>query len=177
MFTESVLNELILISAVAVLGAVIARVVTTNLATGLRSELERLELIKRRAGLLLTNVLQQKGALQGVQAFYQRRKTEIMEERGLARDAIELYEGKEEVLAGLEERRQEILAELEFTARAARDATDEETISISEERRVLATKRLEKLELELEAALNEPVIEPGSEPEESDAGSGQTVDL
>jgi hypothetical protein len=173
MSLDSVLNDLILVSAVAVLGAVIARVVTSNMASSLKTEVERLNLIKGRVALLLTNVLQQKGSLQGVQAFYQRRKTEIMKERGLATYTIELYKIKEEELARLEETRQEVLAELEYAARAAREATDAGTGAIIEERKALATKRLEKVEEELETKLAEPVVEldgeavdPDQEPEQ-----------
>ena len=53
MSLDSILNDLILISAVIVLGAVITRVVTSNMASGLRAEVERLNLIKGRVALLL----------------------------------------------------------------------------------------------------------------------------
>ena len=165
---DSLSGDVILISSITLLTAIIAKVVAANLISSLKKELERLEAIRGRVRRALGAAQQRRSSLVGIQTFYQRRKTEMMAERGLSVDALELYETKDEELGSLEERRKEALAELEFAAREARDATDENAIALYEKRRDLATQRLEQVEQELEDRLNDPVVEPEAEPELGD---------
>ena len=170
----NMLNDLIYVSSVLLLVAVIAKVLVANVILRQRAEVERLFKMRQQVCSDAKLSQQRTQSTVGIRVFYERRKTDVMAEARQALRVTVLYEEREAAIEILDSQKQYAMEQVEFAHRSRRDAGDENTHSVAERRLALDGERLADVEKELEELLEidvdeSVVITAESEGESDDA--------
>lgn len=154
------ITHVAILDTILIVAVVLLRVSCSYLVTELRAELQRLAAAKEVKLKELDAVLSQRLSLESVLRHCQERRLENLKEKEALSGIARLYLAKEVRLSSLAERRSKLMAELEYSARQEREATDRTQRAVHEKRRLDAETRLEELDDEIRQAEERPVEEP-----------------